>query len=124
MRLGEPALSWARLRWARETSGKYSTAESFAQAIKESGHLYRAHERDPDGPSKHIDLDYDKAVAWADLLDVRWQWLLRGQGLPWRDEQAQFSAEAAGVAALVDSLPEDQRKAKAAAIRALLTGTG
>lgn len=123
MQLAEPSLGWMRLRWARETSGKYPTAESFAQAVRESGHAYRAHERDPDGQSKHIAIDYDKAVAWADLLDVRWQWLLRGQGLPWRDEAPVFSPEAASVAELVDNLPEDQRKAKAEAIKALLTGT-
>lgn len=83
--MAAPGLAWQRLRWARETHGRYPKAEAFAKAINESGHNYRAHERDPDGQSKHIDIDFDKAVAWADVLDVRWEWLLNGRGVPWRD---------------------------------------
>jgi hypothetical protein len=84
--MADQSKSWMRLRWARETHGKFGTAEAFARAVDETGHNYRAHERDPDGTSKAIALDYDKAVAWADVLDVRWQWLLNGEGLPWRED--------------------------------------
>lgn len=120
----DPALAWVRLKWARETLGRFANAEAFASAAKVSGHYYRAHERDPDGASKHLELSYDNAVKWADLLDVRWQWILRGEGLPWRDDAPSLSAEARDVGGLLDRFPEEERKAKAAAIKALLTGTG
>jgi hypothetical protein len=57
------------------------------------------------------------------MLDVRWKWLLRGEGVPWRDGGCPTFSEARESLRWFDSLPEDQRKAKADAIRALLTGT-
>lgn len=116
--------TWKRLLWARETHGAYRSAASFARAIGLGEHAYKAYERDPDNSSKASTLDYDYAVRWADMLDVRWEWLLNRTGVPWRDEGPKnFSPEATGVAERLDSLPEDQRKAKAEAIKALLTGT-
>jgi hypothetical protein len=106
------------------THGSYPSAASFARVIGLGEHGYKAYERDPDNSSKASTLDFDYAVKWADLLDVRWEWLLRREGAPWRDEQPRrFSEDAETVAKLVDELPEDQRKAKAEAIKALLTGT-
>lgn len=117
--------AWLRLRWARETHGGFQSAEAFAGRVSERGHTYRAYERDPEGPSKHIELDFEKAVKWADVLDVRWQWLLQGEGVPWRDEEPKsYSAEAKDAAEAIDRLPPEERRAKVEAIKALLTGTG
>lgn len=78
-----------RLRWARESHGSYPRAEKFAAAVGESAANYRKYERLPSDSANYAkDFPYAKAVAWADKLDVRWQWLLEGEGLPWRDEEA------------------------------------
>lgn len=57
-------------------------------------------------------------------MQVRWEWLYEGAGLPWLDDaERTFSAEAQDLAEAVDKLPQQERKAKVAAIKALLTGT-
>ena len=82
-------------------------------------HTYAAYERDPDGSSKHIKLGFDQARAWADLLDVRWEWLLRGDGLPWRDDYGERAKQ------LVEGLPADRQAEFVQALEVLArTGTG
>jgi DNA-binding XRE family transcriptional regulator len=116
------AQGWQRLQWARETHGAFPSKEAFAKRIGVKGHTYRAHERDPDDPSKHIELDFDKAVKWADVLDVRWEWLLKGEGVPWRDRESTPSTRTM-------TIPAEHADAVEAFIAALTrkvgrTGTG
>lgn len=112
-----------RLRWARETAG-FQVAEDFARRIGETGANYRKYERLPsDGDNFARTFPYQKAMEWAKVLDVRWDWLAEGEGFPWREEESSFSAEARDLAETVDQLPEGDRRAKVAAIKALLTGT-
>lgn len=76
---------WQRLLWARETAG-YRSAAAFARAVGEKEHTYKAYERERDSGSKATTLTFPKARAWAPKLDVRWEWLLNGEGLPWVDD--------------------------------------
>lgn len=99
---------WQRLLWARDTAG-YRSAAAFARAIGEKEHTYKAYERDPDSASKATPLEFSKARAWAEKLNVRWEWLLDGQGVPWTD--ASEETPAAQVGRLVqEAAPEDQER--------------
>jgi hypothetical protein len=80
-------------------------------------HTYAAYERDPDSPSKSIDLDFEHAREWSDALDVRWEWLLEGHGLPWRDDNGERAKR------LIESVPADRQEAVLQALE-LLIGTG
>jgi hypothetical protein len=99
-----------RLRWARETHGSFARAEWFAKRVGESAPNYRKYERLPSpGANSAKDLPYQKAVAWAAELDVRWQWLLEGEGVPWNDTAEETPA--ARVERLVQGAPpEDQER--------------
>lgn len=119
--------AWERLAWARATDGRYPTAAEFARAVREKPHTYIAYERDPDGPTKSTKLDYSHAVAWADKLKVRWEWLLEGKGLPWPDDtDAGRNRPAARVAELVDAADPDEQERVLAVVQAMVgkrTGT-
>ena len=104
---------WQRLQWARKTHGAYPSAASFARATGMKEHTYTANERNPDDDGKSINLSYDNAVAWAAKLDVRWQWLFRGEGLPWREESevtAPPEAEEARDLVAAESDPLERRR--------------
>jgi hypothetical protein len=112
--------------WARETHGAYRSAASFARKTGLGEHGYKAYERDPDR-SKNTPLDFEHAVQWADLLDVRWEWLLRREGTPWRDEEPKrFSAEVEEVATMLENAPADEKAELVKAVKTILgrTGTG
>lgn len=117
---------WERLRWARThwqaERGASETARAAAESLGMLENTYSAYER-PIGASKHTDLDASRARQFGKKFKVSWIWLLFGEGTPFDSEGAAFSPEALSTAELVDRLPEDQRKAKAEAIKALLTGT-
>lgn len=82
------------------------------------GHTYRAYER-PDTASKHTPLTYENAFHFANVLGVRWQWLMNGEGEPWREPGPLDRLKAS-----LDALPTERQEAVVAAIEALLkTGT-
>ena len=99
---------WDRLRWAR-TKLTDLTQEAFAEAIGMTRGAYRLYEAVPG--QKQSKLTYDVAVVAARKLKVRWEWLLNGQGLPWRDEPEEPSPvvrEIADLAATAE--PEEQER--------------
>lgn len=104
--------SWERLRWARER--KFSTAKQMAEAMGMSDGTYRPYEREP-GTSKHTPLNYQKAVAYAAKLGVRWEWLLNRQGKPWIEESPGERAKR-----LIESQPPERQEGVVAAIEQLL----
>jgi transcriptional regulator with XRE-family HTH domain len=75
--------TWGRLKWARKR--KFETAKDAAIAMGEEPGTYRAYEREPHS-SKHVPLPAQKAFHFAKRLGVRWEWLLQGEGAPWREE--------------------------------------
>lgn len=105
--------SWDRLKWARRQ--KFGTAKDAAEALGINVNTYRAYEREPD-TSKHTPLDHTHAGHFAKRLGVRWEWLLQGQGAPWKDEDERR----AKILDAFDDTPEDRKDAVAAAIVQLL----
>lgn len=105
--------TWDRLKWARKR--KFATAKDAAVAMAIDDGTYRAYERQPDS-SKHIPLNHVHAGHFAKRLGVRWEWLLMGEGEPWRDsdERRERILEA------YDSASEDRKSAVADAIERLL----
>lgn len=75
--------TWDRLKWARKR--KFATGKDAAIAMGVDEGTYRAYERQPDS-SKHIPLNHVHAFHFAKRLGVRWEWLLKGEGEPWQDE--------------------------------------
>lgn len=116
---------WDRVRWARrqwaERTGNEDTGKAAAAAMRPrmEENTYTTYERPP--RSNKTTLDVDRARQFARLFKVSWVWLSTGEGEPFATE---MSPEARSLAAEVDRFPEDQRKAKVQAIKALLTGTG
>ena len=100
---------WQRLLWARETAG-YGSAAAFARAIREKEHTYKAYERDPGNSTKATEIDYVRAVAWSSKLDVRWEWLLNNEGLPWRDEAVSGDTAAARLSRLLAGEPPEEQE--------------
>jgi hypothetical protein len=74
--------TWDRLKWARMR--RFETAKEAAIALGEKEGTYRSYERQPDS-SKHTPLDHQNAAHFAKRFGVRWEWLLLGEGSPWRD---------------------------------------
>lgn len=74
--------TWDRLKWARKQ--KFDTSLEAATALGLNVNTYRAYERQPDS-SKHTPLDHVHAGHFAKRFNVRWEWLLMGEGSPWRD---------------------------------------
>jgi hypothetical protein len=117
--------AWQRLLWARETHGSYRSAAAFARVTDLGEHGYKAYERDPETSSKSATLDFEHAVPWADLLDVRWEWLLRREGVPWRDEEPKrFSAEVEEVASMLEEQDPVRKTELIAAFKTFLGRTG
>jgi hypothetical protein len=105
--------TWDRLKWAR--SQKFDTAEAAAHALGEKPGTYRAYERDRDS-SKHLPLEHQKAIFFARRLGVRWEWLLLGEGAPWRSEDENLDR----ILAAYEDAPDDRKTAVARAIESLL----
>lgn len=105
--------TWGRLKWAR--SQKFGTAEEAAPALGEKPGTYRTYERHPDS-SKATPLDHQKAAHFAKKLRVRWEWLLMGEGAPWRDPDENLDR----ILIAYDEAPDERRKAVAEAIERLL----
>lgn len=105
--------TWDRLRWARLQ--RFATAKDFAAAVGEEPGTYRAIEREP-GASKHIELDHQRAFAFAKRLGVRWEWLLLGDGEPWADPDENRER----ILRAYDEAPADRRASIAEAIEKLL----
>ncbi|RAK51613.1 hypothetical protein DJ017_17405 [Phenylobacterium soli] len=76
---------------------------------------YRAYEREPDS-SKHTPLDHQHAMHFAKRMGVRWEWLLLGEGAPWRDEDERREK----ILEAYDEATEDRKAAVADAIVRLL----
>ena len=71
------------------------------------------------------ELSFEKAVRWAKALEVRWEWLLMGEGLPWPDsEPPSYSADTREIADLLEETPSEDRAAVVAAIKTLLKRAG
>ena len=105
--------TWDRLKWARLQ--KFATAEDAAAALGEKAGTYRTYERSPES-SKHTPLDHQKAAHFAKRLAIRWEWLLQGDGAPWRDPDENLDR----ILTAYDQAPEDRRRAVAEAIERLL----
>lgn len=76
--------AWERVRWARRR--KFSTAKDAADALGMKGGTYRAYERPP-GSTKWSVLDHTYAGQFADKFKVRWEWLLQGEGAPYKESK-------------------------------------
>lgn len=115
---------WERVRWARlqwqDRVGMETTARAAARSLGIEENTYTLYERPPRSPKSAMGIE--RARQFGQKFKVSWVWLATGEGTPFETERT-FSPEAASVAEKIDSLPEDERKAKAEAIRALLTGT-
>lgn len=105
--------TWDRLRWARLQ--KFSTAEDAAPSLGEKPGTYRSYERPPNS-SKHTPLDAQHAFHFAKRLGVRWEWLLRGEGAPWRDPDENLDR----IIVAYEEQPADRRAEIAEAIVRLL----
>jgi hypothetical protein len=112
---------WQRLLWARETAG-FRSGAAFARKVGEKEHTYKAYERDADTASKGSKLDFVKARSWAPLLEVRWEWLLNGEGLPWIDEDADSAA--AQISRLVEEAPPEEQQRALDLVRVFLKRAG
>jgi hypothetical protein len=114
---------WERVRWARrywqQEHARPDTARDAAEALGMKEDTYSAYERRPTS-SKSTGLSVPRARQFGKKFKVSWVWMASGEGSPF-DEQ--MSPEAQTLVREVDKLPEEQRKAKVEAIRALLTGT-
>lgn len=105
--------SWDRLKWARKR--KFETSKDAAVALGINVNTYRAYERQPDS-SKHTPLDHVHAGHFARRLGVRWEWLLMGEGEPWRDADERLER----ILEAFDDASEDRKDAIADAIVSLL----
>ncbi|MDB5448229.1 MAG: hypothetical protein JWQ97_3546 [Phenylobacterium sp.] len=105
--------TWDRLKWARLQ--RFGTAEDAAVALGEKPGTYRSYERRPES-SKHTPLDHQKAMGFARRLGIRWEWLLQGQGSPWRDPDENLDR----ILTAYEEAPEERRVAVAEAIERLL----
>ena len=105
--------TWDRLKWAR--SLKFDTAKDAAQAFGLNEDTYRAYERRPDS-SKHTPLGHTNAAIFAKRLGVRWEWLLQGDGAPWRDADENRER----ILDAYDRAPPERQAAVAEAIERLL----
>jgi hypothetical protein len=105
--------TWDRLKWARLQ--KFSTAEDAAPALGEKPGTYRTYERSPTS-SKHTPLDHQKAMHFAKRLGIRWEWLLLGDGAPWRAEDERLDK----ILIAYEEAPEERKGAVAEAIERLL----
>ena len=117
---------WQRLAWARQTAG-FSTPTAFAREADIKPHTYAAYERAPGGDAKSIRFGFAQARALADRLDVRWEWLLNGQGLPWReDDLAERPPEAEEAADILSAEPDEAERRRMLEVLRLMkrTGTG
>lgn len=63
-----------RLRWARNQHGKYGTPTEAARAFGWKVPTYLGHENGDRNPSR------DAAKRYAKAYNVRWEWLLDGEG--------------------------------------------
>ena len=115
---GWQRLRWARERWQKRTTGD-DTAEAAARGLGMAPGTYRAYERAPD-TSKHIPLDHESALRFAQAFKIDWTWLLTGQGSPFKaelsPEQARLVAATSGmneddIASITDMLTTIQRRA-------------
>lgn len=105
--------TWDRLKWARRRM--YATAKDAAGAMAIDEGTYRAYERQPNS-SKHIPLNHLHARHFAKRLGVRWEWLLLGEGEPWRDNDERRER----ILDAYDGASEDRKSAVADAIERLL----
>lgn len=105
--------TWGRLKWARLQ--KFETAKDAAIAFGVEVGTYRAYEREP-GSSKHTPLGHQHAAHFAKRLGIRWEWLLSGEGIPWRDPDEIKDR----VLQALDNAPPERRAAIADAIESLL----
>jgi transcriptional regulator with XRE-family HTH domain len=90
---------WERVKWAR--ARKFKSAAEAAGALDMLEGTYRCYERGPDS-AKYIKLDYKYARRFANLFNVRWEWLLDDVGEPWltdpeEEEEEQAAAERSGL---------------------------
>lgn len=111
---------WQRLVWARER--RFPSQAAFARKIGMRPNTYGFHERDPAEYAKATDLSYDKAVEWAPVLEVRWEWLLNRQGEPWPDTGP--VTPRARILRAVDRVSDPAEQARLADAIEALTGTG
>lgn len=73
MTLDSPA---ARLHWARQQHGKYSSPTAAARAFGWPVSTYLGHENGDRNPSRAA------AKRYARAYRIRWEWLLEGEGAP------------------------------------------
>ena len=104
-----------RLRWVRSRL-RNMTQEDFAKSLGMKRGAYRLYE-EPDY-RRHSNVDYDLANLVERKHKVRWQWLFKGEGEPWLEDQ-QRSSPADRAARLVDELPDEEREAFVAALETM-----
>lgn len=111
------AETWERLRWARVR--RFETAEAAAESLGVKPGTYRAFERQP-GSSKSIRLDHQNAARFAKKFNVRWEWLLLGEGVPWLKDDGGPKGPKARVLEALDETNVERLEVVADAIVALL----
>lgn len=107
-------VKWARRRWQR-LNDLDDTAVVAATALGMKQDTYSAYER-RDTASKWTPLSYERAVEFAELFGVRWEWLFKDDGEPFLN-----AVDARGkILQALDSVHPDELAVKADAIVTLL----
>ena len=109
---------WQRLVWAR--SRKFPTAQAAAESLGIRANTYTAYERPPN-KSKHTTLGHQQAMRFGEKYGVRWEWLLTGDGSPFREDSDPGDEDPTGrVVRLIRGVPRDQQERIVSAIEALV----